>query len=47
MGKPTRDEILAEYYLRAAGVGIVWVEGVFNDRLPDAGRATTGENPVA
>jgi hypothetical protein len=26
MGKPTRNEILAEYYLRAAGVAAVWID---------------------
>jgi hypothetical protein len=26
MGKPTRNELLAEYYLRAAGVAAVWIE---------------------
>src|SRR3979411_994481 len=27
MGKPTRNELLAEYYLRAAGVAAVWIDG--------------------
>jgi hypothetical protein len=26
MGKPTRNELLAEYYLRAAGVAAVWID---------------------
>lgn len=26
MGKPTRNEQLAEYYLRAAGVAAVWID---------------------
>jgi hypothetical protein len=26
MGKPTRNELLAEYYLRAAGVVAVWID---------------------
>jgi hypothetical protein len=26
MGKPTRNEFLAEYYLRAAGVAAVWID---------------------
>jgi hypothetical protein len=26
MGKPTRNEILAEYYLRAAGIAAVWID---------------------
>jgi hypothetical protein len=25
VGKPTRNELLAEYYLRAAGVATVWI----------------------
>ena len=26
MGKPTRNELLAEYYLRASGVAAVWID---------------------
>jgi hypothetical protein len=26
MGKPTRNELLAKYYLRAAGVAAVWID---------------------
>jgi len=26
MGKPTRNELLAEYYLRAAGVAAMWID---------------------
>jgi hypothetical protein len=26
MGKPTRNEILAEYYLKAAGVAAIWID---------------------
>jgi hypothetical protein len=26
MRKPTRDELLAEYYLRGAGVAAVWID---------------------
>ena len=26
MGKPTRNKLLAEYYLRAAGVAAVWID---------------------
>jgi hypothetical protein len=26
MGKPTRNELIAEYYLRAAGVAAVWID---------------------
>jgi hypothetical protein len=26
MGKPTRNELLSEYYLRAAGVAAVWID---------------------
>jgi hypothetical protein len=26
MGKSTRNELLAEYYLRAAGVAAVWID---------------------
>jgi hypothetical protein len=26
MGKPTRNELLAEYYLRAAGVAAAWID---------------------
>jgi hypothetical protein len=26
MAKPTRNELLAEYYLRAAGVAAMWID---------------------
>jgi hypothetical protein len=27
MGKPTRNELFAEYYLRAASIAAVWIDG--------------------
>jgi hypothetical protein len=45
MGKPTRNELLAEYYLRAAGIAAVWIDAEKAAIVPDRpGGIATGES---
>jgi hypothetical protein len=45
MGKPTRNELLAEYYLCAAGVAAVWIDVAGHVGAQDV--APTGSIPIA
>lgn len=47
MGKPTRNEILAEYYLRAAGVAAVWIDAAGNVGAQDVASIENEPDSVA
>jgi hypothetical protein len=42
MGKPTRNELLANYYLRAAGVAAVWIDAEGNVGAQDVAKVDVG-----